>query len=181
MRLSFSDSAKVILYFLPLLISYCKIGVISTIFIIFLWSVFNLYLKHKKLKSKPKQNLKLVSILISHYSEKVRWCLEFCNIDFEEEFDSAIFGMLFFNRSIPTLYNPLKRVKIGNSSDILRYIYGSYCGQNEKVLKLLKPTKENLKMEALFDEKLGRAIQRIFYFGMFWFFVNELYSVCIYY
>ena len=79
----------------------------------------------------------------------------------------------FFNRSIPTLYNPLTRVTIGNSSDILRYIYGSYCGQNEKVSKLLNPTKENLKMEALFDEKLGRAIQRTFYFGMFCFFVNE--------
>lgn len=165
MRLSYQDLPILSLCFLPLVISFYKFSVITTIIIILLWGLFKLFIKFAG--PEPPKKLKLNSILISHYSEKVRWCLEYCNIEFEEEFDSAIFGILFFNRSIPTLYNPSARTTVGNSSDILRYIYGSYCAQNDKVSKLLTPTKESLEMESLFDAKLGRAIQRIFYFELY--------------
>ena len=163
MRLSVNDGPSIILFVLPLVISYYRFNVYVTIFILILLCLFKLFTCLPKGANKK---LKLNSILISHYSEKVRWCLEFCKIEFIEEFDSAIFGILFFGRSIPTLYNPSVRTTIGNSSDILRYIYGKYYSQNQKVAKLLNPTKESLEMEALFDEKLGRAIQRIFYFEL---------------
>lgn len=56
----------------------------------------------------PKKNaiLKLESITISHYVEKVRWCLDYLNEPYEEIENIGILGILLFGRSVPVLHDP---------------------------------------------------------------------------
>ena len=65
----------------------------------------------------------LESIHLSHYVEKVRWCLDYAGIDYKEEQDCGIMGLLFLGRRVPTLKVPSKDISISNSSDILRYLH----------------------------------------------------------
>eukprot|EP01084_Bolivina_argentea_P070794 128734_1 len=165
MRVTLQSIPSLLLIALPIITSYFKFGIITTLIISLIWCAFKFFVFSNNVQSKPKI-MKLESILISHYAEKVRWCMEYCNIPFKEEFDSAIFGILFFGRSIPTLYDLQHRTIIGNSSNILRYLYGLYSAENEKLESFLKPTVESLKMETILDEKLGRSIQKIFYYQL---------------
>merc|ERR1719228_1855271 len=75
---------------------------------------------------KKDKRLILETISISHYVEKVRWCLDYLDLDYVEEEDVGILGVFLLGRSVPQLKVPGKGVVIGNSADILHYLYGSH-------------------------------------------------------
>ncbi len=105
----------------------------------------------------------LESLPVSHYVEKVRWCLEKAGLKYEEEKDIGIFGAIFFGRMVPTLRVPGKRISIPNSSDILRYIYGVKMGTDPEGAKFLEPTPEALEWEAKIDQ-LGSDLRQFVYY-----------------
>jgi glutathione S-transferase len=94
----------------------------------------------------------------SHYVEKVRFCMDYAGIEYEEEQDCGVLGSILFSRSVPVLNVPGRAVSIGNSSDILRYLY-SLNFNNEKVRNFLQPTEEALRLEDMFDS-YGKATMR---------------------
>ena len=107
----------------------------------------------------------LESLTVSHYVEKIRWCLDYLNIPYEEEEDSGILGLFLLGRTVPVLKVPGNAVSIGNSSDILRYLYGEHCCHKQKA-DFLQPTTERLEMEKKFD-KLGFNYRAFAYFSIF--------------
>ena len=93
----------------------------------------------------------LNSLPISHYVEKVRWCLDYTGLAYEEEQDVGIIGILLLGRTVPTLHVPARGVTISNSSDILRYLYAVNLN-NRDVGKFLEPTAEAVRLENTFDK-----------------------------
>ena len=107
----------------------------------------------------------LETISISHYVEKLSWCLDYLAIDYTEEENVGILGFILLGRSVPQLKVPGKRVTIGNSSNILRYLYGENC-LDDKLAPFLKPTPLSLSLEKKFDQ-LGEDLRRFAYFSVF--------------
>eukprot|EP01006_Ploeotia_vitrea_P046573 TRINITY_DN67035_c5_g1_i1.p1 TRINITY_DN67035_c5_g1~~TRINITY_DN67035_c5_g1_i1.p1 ORF type:complete len:327 (-),score=20.10 TRINITY_DN67035_c5_g1_i1:750-1730(-) len=104
----------------------------------------------------------LNSIPISHFVEKIRWSLDMCELPYIEEMDAGIMGVLTTGRSVPNITIPDASSHIGNSSDILRYLYGRYGHTNPRLAEYLQPTPEAIELEKSFD-RMGVAIQRWVY------------------
>jgi len=111
------------------------------------------------------QRIILETISISHYVEKVRWCLDYLDIPYVEEENVGILGILLLGRTVPQLQIPGAGLTIGNSSDILRYLYGKYSC-DEKKSSFLKPTPLSLSLEDKFDQ-LGADLRRFAYHTIF--------------
>jgi len=107
----------------------------------------------------------LETISISHYVEKLRWVLDYLDIDYIEEENVGILGFFLLGRSVPQLKIPGKRVTVGNSSNILRYLYGEHC-LDDKLAAFLKPSPLALSLEKKFDQ-LGEDLRRFAYFSVF--------------
>ncbi len=84
----------------------------------------------------------LHTIAISHYTEKVRWALDYLGIDYQEEQDAGILGVFLTARFVPILHVVKEDISIPNSSDILRYLYGRYY--NDEVYSF--PRREDLNI-----------------------------------
>lgn len=95
----------------------------------------------------------LDSIPPSHYVEKVRWCLDRLGLDYEERPMMGILGVLLTGRTVPRLRLKTGRAwtSIGNSSDILRYLWGRYAAERGEAAAFLEPTPEALELEARLD------------------------------
>lgn len=105
----------------------------------------------------------LNTLPISHYVEKVRWCLDKSGLKYEEEKDIGIFWVMITGRTVPNLKLPGKSISISNSSDILRYLYGHIKGQDEKKANFLEPTPESVQLEEKLDQ-LGSHLRTWLYF-----------------
>ncbi len=53
-----------------------------------------------------KRGLVLNTVPISHYAEKVRFCMDYTGIEYEEEQDCGLVGILSTGRTVPTLMVP---------------------------------------------------------------------------
>ena len=105
----------------------------------------------------------LNSLPVSHYVEKVRWCLDKAGLSYEEEKDVGIFGILFLGRSVPVLNLPGKNVSIGNSAEILQFLYGHVKSIDEEKAKFLEHTPESAQMEEKIDN-MGRYVRTWVYY-----------------
>ena len=105
-------------------------------------------------------NLRLITIPISHYSEKVRWALEYLQIPFQElphmpPFHRGV-TKKYGGTSVPVLVT--ETVTLADSTDILRYLDTLKPGK-------LYPTEPELQalsteLEALFNQTLGVHTRR---------------------
>lgn len=107
----------------------------------------------------------LETIHVSHYVEKVRWCLDYLRIPYKEEKNVGILGVFLLGRRVPQLIVPGKGIYISNSPDILRYLYGKYANDKQKS-DFLRPTPEALELEGKIDI-LGEDFRRNGYKGLF--------------
>ena len=108
--------------------------------------------------------LRLETISISHFVEKVRWSLDRLGVPYEEEHTAGILGALFRGRTVPRLYVTTGRVTsvIGNSPEIQRYLWGRYGVEQGKHAAFLQPTAAAVELEHKFDE-YGVDLQRWIY------------------
>ena len=103
-------------------------------------------------------DLVLETISASHYVEKVRWCLDRLGVNYEERPWAATLGAFYRGRTVPVLHIRTGAVwsKLGNSAEILRYLWGAHSAQAGAAF--LEPTPERLEFEASID-RCGRSAQ----------------------
>jgi glutathione S-transferase len=104
--------------------------------------------------------LELATMAASHYVEKVRWVMDRLGIEYVEKISGGTLGAFFCGRSVPQLRvrTGMVRSVIGNSPDILRYLYGRYLQENPQRLVFLEPTAERVELERRLD-RYGRNLQ----------------------
>ena len=107
----------------------------------------------------------LIAIALSHYCEKVRWALDYLNVDYVEENHAPLFHRKYTSRyggtSVPVLVTGDKALT--DSHDILQYL--DSISEDKK----LYPEDPQLghqveTLEKLFDEKLGVATRLYGYY-----------------
>ncbi len=104
--------------------------------------------------------LRLHSISFSHYTEKVRWCLDRLGVTYLETPDIGILGVLLVGRTVPTLDVSPGGTRIGDSPRILRYLWGEYSSRPPQGrADFLAPTPDRLELEADFDRRLGNDVR----------------------
>ena len=105
-------------------------------------------------------NLELETITVSHFAEKVRWCMDRLGLEYVEKPMSGILGVLFTGRTVPLMRmrTGIVRSEIGNSAEILRYLWGRYGHEVGESAGFLEPTAERVDMEQRID-RYGAHLQ----------------------
>ena len=97
--------------------------------------------------------LELETVAVSHFVEKVRWCMDRLGLDYKERQVVGVLGVFFTGRSVPQLkiHTGIVRSKIGNSPQILRYLWAANVVELGEKADFLKPTAERLALEQSLD------------------------------
>lgn len=109
----------------------------------------------------------LETISASHFAEKVRWCMDRLGIEYTERQSGGTLGVFFTGRTVPQLRirTGLVQSVIGNSPEILRYLWGANAGLGPQKASFLEPTPERLELEAALD-RYGRNLQVWVYYHL---------------
>lgn len=152
-----------LLLLLPLLIAIFDVGLFGALGLVLLVLIFQWLQTVQTLSDYTASYVVLESIPPSHYVEKVRWCLDRLGVDYREKPALGTLGVLTTGRTVPVLRFRTGMVEstIGNSSEILRFLYGAHCG-DEKA-DFLRPTHTRADLESEFD-RYGAELQRWVYF-----------------
>ncbi len=97
--------------------------------------------------------LELETISASHYVEKVRWCMDRLGLDYLEKPVGGTLGAFFLGRTVPVLKfrTGAVRSSIGNSPEILRYLWGRYSPQAGERANFLQADPGRLELEKKID------------------------------
>ena len=97
--------------------------------------------------------LELETISASHYVEKVRWCMDRLGVDYLEKPVGGTLGAFFLGRTVPVLKfrTGAVRSSIGNSPEILRYLWGRYSPQAGERASFLQADSRRLELEKKID------------------------------
>lgn len=108
----------------------------------------------------------LETIAASHFAEKARWCLDRLGIDYTEVCSGGLIGVMFTGRTVPRLNfrTGLVRSSIGNSAQILRYLWAEY-GARLEAAAFLEPNIDRLEMEKKID-RCGLYLQQWIYYHL---------------
>ncbi|MCH9694828.1 MAG: hypothetical protein K0U72_09995 [Gammaproteobacteria bacterium] len=108
----------------------------------------------------PAPDLILETISASHYVEKVRWCMDRMELDYTEKPVGGTLGAFYRGRTVPLLKAKTGAVfsEIGNSDEILRYVWGRYAYLDEGAAEFLRPTAARIEFERRLDG-YGRMLQ----------------------
>ena len=109
--------------------------------------------------------LELETISASHFVEKVRWCMDRLGVDYVEKPVGGALGAFFLGRTVPLLriHSGAARSLIGNSPEILRYLWGRYAAERPEQAEFLRPTPERIEFESRVD-RCGVDLQVWVYF-----------------
>ena len=109
----------------------------------------------------------LSTIAISHFAEKVRWSMDRLGVDYVERPAGGTLGAFFIGRTVPQLRLKTGAVQsvIGNSAEILRYLWGRYAVEDEAKAAFLRPTQERVALETRLDQ-YGASLQIWIYHHM---------------
>ncbi len=110
-------------------------------------------------------DLELETISASHFVEKVRWCMDRLEVEYVEKAVGGVLGAFFLGRTVPVLKfrTGAVRSSIGNSPEILRYLWGRYSVESGDKAAFLEPTEERLEFEKKID-RCGVDLQIWVYF-----------------
>jgi glutathione S-transferase len=109
---------------------------------------------------RPQAPLRLHGISFSHYTEKVRWCLDRLAIPYQEVPNIGILGVLVTGRTVPALEVPPGLTRIGDSPRIVRYLWGEFAGRLPfERTAFLEPTPATLELEQSLDRRLGNDVR----------------------
>jgi len=112
-------------------------------------------------------DLVLETISASHFVEKVRWCMDRLGLDYEEVPSGGTLGAFYLGRTVPRLNfrTGIVRSQIGNSPEILRYLWGAYGASPGSAAAFLEPTEERLAFERRIDS-CGVSLQVWIYYHL---------------
>lgn len=111
------------------------------------------------------EKIVLETIGASHYVEKARWHLDRLGVDYREARSVGGLGIFLTGRSVPrlTLGEGTGQSVIGDSTELLRFLWGRYVGPHPKEAAFLVPSAESLGLEHRLD-LYARDVRRWFYF-----------------
>lgn len=145
---------SIFLVVLPIIVAYFGVSTAGAIALVLLALAWRLAITLSVLLFPPKvPELELETISVSHFAEKVRWSIDRLGIDYVERQSAGIIGVLFTGRTVPRLKIHTGRVIsiIGDSPDILRYLWGRYGSTLGEKADFLAPSKERLELERRID------------------------------
>ena len=150
----------VFMFLLPLLVAAGGLSVKAAALLVLLALAWRWVLSFKKLRATGGPGIVLESIGISHYVEKVRWCMDRLGLDYQERVCAATLGAFYWGRTVPLLDVRTGSVRstISNSADILRYLWGAYGLAGGHDARFLEPLPERLVLEQRLD-RYGRHLQ----------------------
>ena len=122
---------------------------------------------HRLQRPPSDPDLVLETISASHFVEKVRWCMDRLGLDYEEVPSGGTLGAFYLGRTVPRLNfrTGIVRSQIGNSPEILRYLWGAYGGSPGSAAAFLEPTEERLAFERRIDS-CGVSLQVWIYYHL---------------
>lgn len=139
---------------LPLFVAWFGISVSATIGLLVLVLVWRWLIVISGILAPEKlPDIELETIAASHFVEKVRWCMDRLGIEYHERQWAGVLGVFGTGRSVPRLKlrTGLVRSSIGNSPEILRYLWGANVSVLGDRARFLEPTRERLEMEKKLD------------------------------
>jgi glutathione S-transferase len=145
----------------PLLVAWLDLGLTSAAALVLLLLLWRWVVKLSGLVV-PENSPAIVleSISVSHYVEKVRWCMDRLDLDYTERHYGGTLGAFFTGRTVPRLRVRTGAVQsvIGNSPEILRFLWGAYGSELGDRAAFLEPARERLELEKQLD-RYGRYLQ----------------------
>lgn len=151
----------VFLFLLPVLVAWFGISVAGAVVLVVTMLIWRWMITLSGIVAPEKiPDLELETIAASHFVEKVRWCMDRLGIEYTERQWIGVLGVFSMGRSVPELKirTGLVRSRIGNSPEILRYLWGAYAASLGDRARFLEPTEERLELERRLD-RYGRDLQ----------------------
>jgi glutathione S-transferase len=149
------------LLLLPVIVAWWGISVPGAIALVLLALLWRWGISLSAIAAPPRgPELVLETISASHFVEKVRWCMDRLGVDYVEQPAGGALGAFFLGRTVPVLKfrSGAVRSSIGNSPEILRYLWGRYAAERRERAEFLQPTAERLDLESRID-RCGRDLQ----------------------
>lgn len=147
---------------LPVIVAWYGWSVATALFAVFLVLVWRwaIVLSHIFMPDKSSPPLILETIAASHFVEKVRWCMDRLELDYTEKQSAGVLGVFFTGRTVPRLKikTGLVQSVIGNSPEILRYLWATQVASAPQEAEFLEPTQERIDFEKRLDG-YGRQLQ----------------------
>jgi glutathione S-transferase len=151
------------LYALPVVVGWLGWGAGAALLASIVMALVGMALRLKAMRAAAvgtADKLRLHTISFSHYTEKVRWCLDRLGVAYEEVPNVGILGVLVTGRTVPALEVPPGLTRIGDSPRILRYLWGEFAGRlPAERTRFLEPTSAALELEQRFDRRLGNDVR----------------------
>ncbi|MFC1720621.1 glutathione S-transferase N-terminal domain-containing protein [Pseudomonadota bacterium] len=139
---------------LPVIVAWFGISTAGAIALVFFALMWRWALSLSMLVAPEKApDLELTTISASHFVEKVRWCMDRLGLEYTEKPAGGTLGAFFLGRTVPVLKfrTGAVRSQIGNSPEILRYLWGRYSAGMPDQARFLEPTTERLEFEQKID------------------------------
>jgi glutathione S-transferase len=156
-----------VLYLLPVLVAWAGWGAGAALVAVLLVAVAGIAIRLRATMNPSSARPRLHTISYSHYVEKVRWCLDRAQVDYEEVPSIGILGVLLLGRTVPVLELPASRTSVGNSAEILRLLWGMHGRDPSGNAAFLEPTEEAVALEDHLDRALGEQVRRWAYQQLF--------------
>jgi len=154
------------LFLLPVIVAWFGLSVASAIALVLLALLWRWAISLSAIAAPARvPELELETISASHFVEKVRWCLDRLGVDYVEKQVGGTLGAFFLGRTVPVLKfrSGAVRSSIGNSPEILRYLWGRYAAERPEQAGFLEPSAERIEFESRID-RCGRDLQVWVYF-----------------
>ena len=154
------------LFLLPVIVAWLGLSPVTASVLVLLALIWRWAISLSFLVAPVKgPELELETISASHFVEKVRWSLDRLGIKYSEKPTGGALGAFFLGRTVPRLRFRTGAVysQIGNSPEILRYLWGRYSAGMPDQAKFLEPTPERLAFEQQVD-RCGVDLQVWVYF-----------------
>ncbi len=152
----------------PLLVAAADLSLIAAISLVGVLLLWRWLLVLASMIRPPRgPELILDSISASHYVEKVRWCLDRLGLDYQERTSGGTLGAFFLGRTVPRLRckTGMVETSIGNSAEILRYLWGRYQIPLHPASEFLRADAARLELEQQID-RCGRDLQVWVYYHL---------------
>ena len=159
---------SIFLLLLPLVVAGFGLGLLTTIMLVLLLLCWRWLIVLSGIIAPEKTpDIVLETISASHFVEKVRWCMDRLEIDYTERQSGGTLGAFFTGRSVPQLRvrTGIVQTVIGNSPDILRYLWATNYASRDDKADFLEPTSARLELEQKLD-RYGRNLQVWIYYHL---------------
>ena len=139
---------------LPVIVAALGLSVwaaLSLVLLALLWRWAIVLLGFLRPQAAPDYVLETISA--SHFVEKVRWCMDRLGLEYREAPSAGTLGAFYLGRTVPRLSfrTGLVRSQIGNSQEILRYLWGAYGATHGEAAAFLEPTEARQAFERRID------------------------------